>query len=68
LARNNKLLEVQKQYFKIEVKQGYVAIRDKEYRGERQNIFFKNGNYYLQLIDKVYSVLHFKKRKKLEIL
>jgi hypothetical protein len=68
LAANNKLLEVQKQYFKIEENQVYAARKGTEYRGERQNVIFKNGNYYLQLIDKVYSDLHFKKRKKLETL
>ena len=68
LAAKYKLIEVQKQYFELSDKQVYVAKKGAKYRGENQNIIFKNGKHYLQLIDKIYTDLYFKKRKKLETL
>jgi hypothetical protein len=68
LASKQKLIEVQKQYFELSDKQVYVAKKGAKYRGENQNIIFKNGKHYLQLIDKIYTDLYFKKRKKLETL
>jgi hypothetical protein len=68
LAAKYKLLEVRKQYLRISYNQVYAAKKGNKYREESQNIIFKNGNYYLQLIDKIYSDLYFKKRKKLETL
>jgi len=68
LAAKHKLLEVQKQYFELSYNQVSAAKKGAKYRGENQNIIFKNGKYYLQLTDKIYSDLYFKKRKKLETL
>jgi hypothetical protein len=68
LAAKYKLIEVQKQYFELTQEQVYVAKKGAKYRGENQNIIFKNGKHYLQLTDKIYSDLYFKKRKKLETL
>lgn len=67
-AKKEKLIEVKKQYLRIEYSQVYAAKKGNYYRGESQNIIFKDGNYYLQLIDRIYSELYFKKRKKLETL
>lgn len=68
LAAKYKLLEVRKQYLRISYNQVYAAKKGNKYREESQNIIFKNGNYYVQLTDKIYSDLYFKKRKKLETL
>ena len=68
LSAKHKLLEVQKQYFELSYSQVDVAKKGAKYRGENQNIIFKNGKHYLQLTDKIYSDLYFKKRKKLETL
>ncbi|AOW17119.1 hypothetical protein LPB03_06440 [Polaribacter vadi] len=68
LAAKENLLEVQKQYFELTQEQVYAAKKGAKYRGENQNIIFKNGKHYLQLTDKIYSDLYFKKRKKLETL
>jgi hypothetical protein len=68
LASKHKLIEVQKQYFELSAKQVYIAKKGAKYRGENQNIIFKNGKHYLQLTDRIYSDLYFKKRKKLETL
>ena len=68
LAAKNKLIEVQKQYFELSYNQVYAAKKGAKYRGENQNIIFKNGKHYLQLTDKIYSDLYFKRRKKLETL
>jgi hypothetical protein len=68
LAAKYKLIEVQKQYVKLNFDEVNAAKKGAKYRGENQNIIFKNGKYYLQLTDKIYSDLYFKKRKKLETL
>lgn len=39
----------------------YAAKKGAKYRDENQNIIFKNGSYYLQHIDKIYSDLYLKK-------
>ncbi|MFI1743253.1 hypothetical protein [Thalassobellus sediminis] len=62
------LIEVKKQYFKINKNQVYATKKGNEYRGDRQNVVFVNGEYYLQLIDRIYSNLYFKRRKKIETL
>lgn len=67
-AAKHKLIEVKKQYHKLQPDEVNVAKKGAKYRGENQNIIFKNGNYYLQHVDKIYSDLYFKKRKKLETL
>ncbi|WP_181858197.1 hypothetical protein [Polaribacter sp. WD7] len=68
LAVKHKLIEVKKNYEKLKPNELDVAKKGAKYRDENQNIIFKNGNYYLQHIDKIYSDLYFKKRKKLETL
>lgn len=68
LAVKHKLIEVKKNYEKLQPNEVNVAKKGAKYRDENQNIIFKNGNYYLQHIDKIYSDLYFKKRKKLETL
>ena len=68
LAAKYKLIEVKKQYSILKADEVYAAKKGAKYRDENQNIIFKNGNYYLQLIDKIYSDLYFKKRKSLETL
>ena len=68
LAAKHKLIEVQKQFIKLQPNEVNAAKKGAKYRGENQNIIFKNGNHYLQLTDKIYSDLYFKRRKKLETL
>jgi hypothetical protein len=62
------LIEVKKQYLKLKKNQVYAAKKGNQYRDESQNIVFLNGDYYIQQIDKIYTELHFKRRKKLETL
>ncbi|WP_439152264.1 hypothetical protein [Winogradskyella sp.] len=62
------LIEVQKQYLKLQKNQVYAAKKGNKYRDESQNIVFLNGDYYIQLIDKIYTDLYFKRRKKIETL
>lgn len=67
-AQKQGLIEVKKQYFKINKDEAYVSKKGAEYRDESQNVVFINGEYYLQLIDRIYSELYFKRRKKIETL
>tara|TARA_R110002049_G_scaffold101964_3_gene247250 strand:+ start:10492 stop:11214 length:723 start_codon:yes stop_codon:yes gene_type:complete len=62
------LIEVKKQYLKLQKNQVYAAKKGNEYRDESQNIVFLNGDYYIQQIDKIYTELYFKRRKKIETL
>lgn len=68
LAVKYKLIEVKKQYHKLRPDEVNAAKKNNKYNDKNQNIIFKNGNYYLQLTDKIYSDLYFKKRKSLETL
>ncbi len=68
LAADLGLIEVKKQYYKLNPDQVYAAKKGAEFSGAKQNIIFRNGNCYLQLIDKIYTELYFKRRKKLETL
>ncbi len=68
LAAKHKLIEVKKQYHKLRPDEVNAAKKNNKYNDKNQNIIFKNGSYYLQLIDKIYSDLYFKKRKSLETL
>jgi len=67
-AEKQGLIEVKKQYFKLQKNQVYAAKKGNEYRDESQNIVFLNGDYYIQQIDKIYTDLYFKRRKKIETL
>jgi hypothetical protein len=62
------LIEVKKQYLKLQNNQVYAAKKGNEYRDESQNVVFLNGDYYIQQIDKIYTELYFKRRKKIETL
>lgn len=62
------LIEVKKQYLKLHKSQVYAAKKGNKYRDESQNIVFVNGDYYIQQIDKIYTDLYFKRRKKIETL
>ncbi|MCP4052826.1 MAG: hypothetical protein GY739_07130 [Mesoflavibacter sp.] len=62
------LIEVKKQYMKLKREQVYATKKSLKYREQSQNIIFKDGSYHLQLIDKIYSNLYFKRRKNLETL
>jgi len=68
LAVKHKLIEVKKQYDKLRPDEVNAAKKNNKYNDKNQNIIFKNGSYYLQQIDKIYSELYFKKRKSLETL
>lgn len=68
LAAKHKLIEVHKQYSKLNFNEVNAARKSNKYNDMSQNIIFKNGCYYLQHIDKIYSDLYFKRRKKLETL
>ncbi|MBT8244934.1 MAG: hypothetical protein HKP48_08295 [Winogradskyella sp.] len=62
------LIEVKKQYIKLKKDQVYVAKKGNEYLGFSQNVVYINGDHYFQQIDKIYTDLYFKRRKKLETL
>jgi hypothetical protein len=62
------LIEVKKQYLKLKKNQVYATKKGNQFRDESQNVVFLNGDYYIQQIDKIYTELHFKRRKKLETL
>jgi hypothetical protein len=68
LAQKAGLIEVRKQYNELPIEWIHVFKKGKEYRDETPNIIFRNGKYYEQLIDRIYSEMYFKKRKKLETL
>ncbi|MCF1420317.1 hypothetical protein [Mangrovimonas futianensis] len=59
------LLQVQKNYSKLKVNKNAMVLYCK-YREERQNIVFKDGNHYLQLIDTICPLFYFTKRKSLK--
>lgn len=67
-ALKHGLIDVKKQYFKINKNEAYASKKGAEYREQRPNVVFRNGEYYLQLIDRIYSDLYFKRRKKIETL
>ncbi|WP_278004296.1 hypothetical protein [Winogradskyella marincola] len=67
-AEEQGLIEVKKQYFKLQKNQVYAAKKGNQYRDESQNIVFLNEDYYIQQIDKIYTELYFKRRKKIETL
>ena len=66
LARDAGLIEVKKNYNKLPADWVPIFKKGLEYRDETPNIIFRKEEYYEQLIDKIYSEMYFKKRKKIE--
>ena len=67
-AEKHDLIIVKKQYYALAKDQVYAAKKSNHLRDEPMNIVYRNGKNYIQLIDRIYSDLYFKKRKKLETL
>lgn len=61
-------LKVKKQYMYLNDDQIFAAMKGREYSGENNNVVCIKGKYAYQGIDKIYSEMYFKKRKKLKTL
>ena len=66
LAFNAGLITVKKQYKKLELDKRGVNYHKKYYPEITKNVIYKNGHYYLQLIDLILPLFNIRKRKKLE--
>lgn len=67
-AKKAGYIKVKKQYIYLNDDQIYAAKLGRVYNGENNNVVCIKGKYAFQGIDKIYSEMYFKKRKKLKTL